>query len=424
MFTFRGWRATHSTSEGPAKGGIRYASNINQGEVEALAALMTYKCALLNLSFGGSKGALEIDPTEWEPHEFEKITRRFAQELMRHGFLASATNVPAPDMGTNQQTMMSIADEYRRDKPEDINGMGCVTGKPVAGGGIEGRTEATGRGVQYATQAFFRSERDRHSAGFESDSLDGMRVVVQGLGNVGYHAAKLLADEDKCKIVAVIERDGVIRNANGIDVDALHAHIVEHKTIVGFAGGSFETDGAAALTDDCDILVPAALEGVIHEGNAAKINARLIVEAANGPITDTADQLLNSRGIVVIPDLFANAGGVVVSYFEWVKNLSHIPFGLIERRSGERDHHNLARSMGKMTGKTFPSEEQTAFFNVRHEIDLVRSGLEDMMTQAFTEISQKANSEAQDIRLTYREAAYQLAIGRIACIHCDESLSR
>lgn len=422
MFTFRGCRATHSTSEGPAKGGIRYASNVNQDEVEALAALMTYKCALLNLPFGGSKGALEIDPAEWEPHELEKITRRFAQELMRHGFLASATNVPAPDMGTNQQTMMWIADEYRRYKPEDINGMGCVTGKPVAAGGIEGRTEATGRGVQYAIQAFFRSERDRHSAGFESDSLDGLRVVVQGLGNVGYHAAKFLADEDKCKVIAVIERDGVIRNTNGIDVDALYAHIAVHKTILGFAGGRFEADGAAALTDECDILVPAALESVIHEGNASHINARLIVEAANGPVTHAADQILNARGIVVIPDLFANAGGVVVSYFEWVKNLSHIPFGLMERRSDERDHRNLARSMEKMTGKAFPSEEQTAFFNVRQEIDLVRSGLEDMMVQAFAEISQKANSEAQDVRLTYREAAYQLAIGRIASAYTAMNL--
>lgn len=422
MFTFRGWRATHSTSEGPAKGGIRYASNVNQDEVEALAALMTYKCALLNLPFGGSKGALEIDPTEWEPHELEKITRRFAQELMRHGFLASATNVPAPDMGTNQQTMMWIADEYRRYKPEDINGMGCVTGKPVAGGGIEGRTEATGRGVQYAIQAFFRSELDRHTAGFERGSLDGLRVVVQGLGNVGYHAAKFLADEDKCKIVAVIERDGVIRNANGIDVDALHAHIVEHKTIVGFAGGSFEADGAAALTDDCDILVPAAMESVIHEGNAPQINARLIVEAANGPITYAADQILNTRGIVVIPDLFANAGGVVVSYFEWVKNLSHIPFGLMERRSDERDHRNLARSMEKMTGKAFPSDEQTAFFNVRQEIDLVRSGLEDMMVQAFAEISQKVNAKEQDVRLTYREAAYQLAISKVASAYTAMNL--
>jgi glutamate dehydrogenase (NAD(P)+) len=422
MFTFRGWRATHSTSEGPAKGGIRYASNVNQDEVEALAALMTYKCALLNLPFGGSKEALEIDPTEWEPHELEKITRRFAQELMRHGFLASATNVPAPDMGTNQQTMMWIADEYRRYKPEDINGMGCVTGKPVAGGGIEGRTEATGRGVQYAIQAFFRSELDRHTAGFERGSLDGLRVVVQGLGNVGYHAAKFLADEDKCKIVAVIERDGVIRNANGIDVDALHAHIVEHKTIVGFAGGSFEADGAAALTDDCDILVPAAMESVIHEGNAPQINARLIVEAANGPITYAADQILNTRGIVVIPDLFANAGGVVVSYFEWVKNLSHIPFGLMERRSDERDHRNLARSMEKMTGKAFPSDEQTAFFNVRQEIDLVRSGLEDMMVQAFAEISQKVNAKEQDVRLTYREAAYQLAISKVASAYTAMNL--
>jgi len=253
MFTFRGWRATHSTHNAPAKGGIRYALNVDQDEVEALAALMTYKCALLDLPFGGSKGALEIDPTAWEPHELEKITRRFAQELMRHGFLSSATNVPAPDMGTNEQTMMWIADEYRRYKPDDINGMGCVTGKPVGGGGIDGRTEATGRGVQFAIQAFFNSEIDRTHAGFISDSLVGLKVIVQGFGNVGLHAAKFLSQEDRCKITAVIERDGAIRNPDGLDIDALHAHFTSTGGVKGFAGGTYEPNGPSVLEGDCCI---------------------------------------------------------------------------------------------------------------------------------------------------------------------------
>lgn len=413
MYTFRGWRATHSTHHAPAKGGIRYALHVNQDEVEALAALMTYKCALLDLPFGGSKGALEIDPAAWEPHELEKITRRFAQELMRHGFLSSATNVPAPDMGTNQQTMMWIADEYRRYKPDDINGMACVTGKPVGGGGIEGRTEATGRGVQFAIQAFFKSKIDRQRAGFATETLAGRQVVVQGLGNVGFHAARFLSLEDGCRITAVIERDGVIRNPDGLDIDALRGHLAHTGGVKGFAGGSFSPDGGGALEDPCDILIPAAKESVLHADNATRIKASLIVEAANGPTTFAADRIFQERGITVIPDLFANAGGVVVSYFEWVKNLTHIPFGLMERRYEQRDHRTLARSLEKMTGKSFPTEDQAGFLRVRQEIDLVRSGLEEMIHQAFAEVSARANASTNEAPITLREAAYQIAVARI-----------
>ena len=411
LFTFRGWRATHSTHAGPGKGGIRYAPNVDQNEVEALAALMTYKCALLNLPFGGSKGALEINPSDWEPHELEKITRRFAQELMRHGFLASATNIPAPDVGTDQQMMMWIADEYRRYKPEDINGMACVTGKPVEGGGIEGRTEATGRGVQYAIHAFFQSKVDREKAGFRSGQLTGSTVVIQGLGNVGYHAAKFLSAEDRCKIVAVIERDGVCRNPDGLDIENLRTHLTETGGVKGFEGSTFDPNGDAALEDPCDILIPAALEGAIHANNAARVNARLVVEAANGPVTFQADKILNERGIIIIPDMLANAGGVVVSYFEWVKNLTHIPFGLMERRHFERDHMVLARSIEQMTGKRMSNADREEFFAERSEVNLVRSGLAEMMHQAFEEVS---NHSKRDDNTTLRDAAFQIAIQKIA----------
>ncbi len=413
MFTFRGWRATHSTHSGPAKGGIRYSPNVDQGEVEALAALMSYKCALMNLPFGGSKGALEINPADWEPHELEKITRRFAQELMRHGFLASATNVPAPDVGTNELMMMWIADEYRRYKPDDINGMGCVTGKPVEGGGIEGRTEATGRGVQYAIHAFFNSKVDRQAVGFDNATLKDRTAIVQGLGNVGSHVARFLSEEDGCKIIAVIERDGVIRNANGLDILALKAHQDRTGSIKDFEGGTFDKNGVKALEDPCDILIPAALESVIDEDNAKRLKARLLVEAANGPVTYAADQILRDRNIAVIPDLLANAGGVAVSYFEWVKNLTHIPFGLMERRHSNREHHILARSMEQMTGRPFPSKEKGAFLAECREIDLVRSGLEDMMLQAFREVSDYTHTASAG-NLSLRDAAYQIAIKRIA----------
>ncbi|SDJ41088.1 Glu/Leu/Phe/Val family dehydrogenase [Lutimaribacter saemankumensis] len=413
MHTFTGWRAVHSTHNNPAKGGIRYSPDADQDEVEALAALMTYKCALLGLPFGGSKGALMIDPREWEEHELEKITRRFAQELIRHGFLSSGMNVPAPDMGTNEQTMMWIADEYRRLKPDDINGMACVTGKPLGGNGIEGRTEATGRGVQFAVQAFFETPTDAAKAGFTGNGLSGKTIVVQGLGNVGYHAAKFLSTEDGCKIVAVIERDGVVRNSSGLDIEALKVHVTETGGVQGFAGGTYDRDGAAALEDECDILIPAAMERVIHSGNAEAIKARLLVEAANGPTTFEADKKLRDRGVVIIPDLYANAGGVAVSYFEWVKNLTHIPFGLMERRYDEKGHRTLARSLEMMTGRAFPKETEAEFFQGRREIDLVRSGLDDMMRSTYAELSRRWN-DPSDPAIDLRSAAYSLSINRIA----------
>ncbi len=413
MYTFSGWRAVHSAHNSPAKGGIRYAPSADQHEVEALSALMTYKCALMGLPFGGAKGALKIDPNEWTELELEKITRRFAQEMIKHGFLGSAANVPAPDMGTNEQTMMWIADEYRRLRPDDINGMACVTGKPLAGNGIEGRTEATGRGVQFAIQTFFETIEDARKAGFEGDDLTGRTVVVQGLGNVGYHAAKFLSEEDGCKIVAVIERDGVCRNKDGINIEELKSHLSETGGVKGFPDSEFDADGSKALEDQCDILIPAATEAAIHEGNAGKIKASLVVEAANGPTTFEADKQLSRNGIVVIPDLFANAGGVVVSYFEWVKNLTHIPFGLMERRHSEKDHRILARSLEMMTGQNIPKEVEPEFFRGRHEIDLVRSGLDDMMRGTYAQLSQKWNDQ-DDPSHDLRSAAFSLSINRVA----------
>jgi glutamate dehydrogenase (NAD(P)+) len=412
LFTFIGWRASHSTHHAPAKGGIRYALDVDQEEVEALAALMTYKCALLNLPFGGSKGALRINPAGWTTEELEKITRRFTQELIRHGFLNSATNVPAPDVGTSEQTMMWITDEYRRQRPEDINGNACVTGKPIAGGGIEGRTEATGRGVQYAIQALFRSPHDLAATGFAADSLAGRTVIVQGLGNVGYHAAKFLSQEDGCRIVAVAERDGVLRNPNGLDIEALKQHLALTGGLRDFAGGTFDPDSTSALIDACDILIPAAREAVITDRNAPMIQARIIVEAANGPLTFAADQILRDRSVVVIPDLLANAGGVVVSYFEWVKNLAHMPYGLMEHRYDERSNLRTATLIESITGRELSPEERRSYVQGRREIDLVRSGLEEMMQVAFEAVSGKARQS--EGRLSLRDAAYALAIERVA----------
>ena len=317
--TFTGYRAVHSEHMEPVKGGIRYSLGVNQDEVEALAALMTYKCALVDAPYGGSKGGLTIDPLAYDEHELEQITRRFAYELIKRDLIHPSQNVPAPDMGTGEREMAWIADQYQRMNTTDINARACVTGKPVSGGGIEGRTEATGRGVQYALQEFFRHPEDIGSAGL-SGTLDSKAIIVQGLGNVGYHAAKFLSEEDGARITAVIERDGAVSNPEGLDIEGLKAWIAEYGGVKGFPGAFYTSDGTSILESACDILIPAALEGVIHRDNASRIQARLIVEAANGPVTAGGDVILREKGVVIIPDMYANAGGVTVSYFEWVNN--------------------------------------------------------------------------------------------------------
>ena len=307
--TFRGFRAVHSEHKEPVKGGIRYSLDVNRNEVEALAALMTFKTALVDLPFGGSKGGLCLNPKEWNEDELERITRRFTFELSRRGLIHPSSNVPAPDMGTGEREMAWMVDEFRRLNNTNIDANACVTGKPVHLGGIEGRTEATGRGVQYALREFFRHPKDIKKAGLRGN-LEGKNITIQGLGNVGYHAAKYLSEEDGASITAVIERDGVIRNPKGINIQALKDHLTNGTELKDFAGGKFDENGSSALSDKCDILIPAALEGVINLSNAHAIKANLIIEAANGPVTAKADKILRDRGIVIIPDMYANAGAV------------------------------------------------------------------------------------------------------------------
>ncbi|NNK79736.1 MAG: Glu/Leu/Phe/Val dehydrogenase, partial [Litoreibacter sp.] len=284
IHTFTGYRAVHSEHMEPVKGGIRFAPNVHQDEVEALAALMTFKCALVETPFGGSKGGLCIDPRDWDEHELEQITRRFAYELAKRDLIHPSQNVPAPDMGTGEREMAWIADQYARMNTTDINSRACVTGKPLNAGGIAGRVEATGRGVEYALQEFFRYPEDVAKAGLEG-TLDGKRIIVQGLGNVGYHAAKFLSEEDGAKIIAVIERDGALINEEGLNIDGVHAWIGQHGGVKGCPDGQYEPDGAKLLEADCDILIPAALEAVINMSNAERVKAPLIIEAANGPVT-------------------------------------------------------------------------------------------------------------------------------------------
>jgi glutamate dehydrogenase (NAD(P)+) len=411
IHTFTGYRSVHSEHMEPVKGGIRFADNVNQDEVEALAALMTYKCALVEAPFGGSKGGLCIDPTEWTEDELERITRRFAYELIKRDLIHPSQNVPAPDMGTGEREMAWIADQYSRMHTTDINARACVTGKPLSAHGIAGRVEATGRGVQYALQEYFRHPEDVAKSGL-SGTLSGKKVIVQGLGNVGYHAAKFLQEEDGCLIVGIIERDGSIHDPKGFSVEAVKAHLAEHGGVKGYAGAEYSDHGALLLEEDCDILIPAAFEGAINLSNARRIKANLIIEAANGPVTAGADEILRTRGCVIIPDMYANAGGVTVSYFEWVKNLSHIRFGRMQRRQEESRHRLLIDEIQRMTGKSVSSKFEEQYMRGADELTLVRSGLEDTMRTAYQSIAEvwRSRPEVTDLRT----AAYLVSIGRVA----------
>ena len=422
--TFVGYRAVHSEHMEPVKGGIRFANAVNQDEVEALAALMSYKCALVEAPFGGSKGGLVINPRDYNDEEMELITRRFAYELIKRDLINPSQNVPAPDMGTSEREMAWIADQYARINTTDINARACVTGKPVHAGGINGRTEATGRGVQFALREFFRHKVDVKLAGLDG-SLAGKRIVVQGLGNVGYHAASLLAKEDGALITGIIERRGGIFNPDGLDVEAVRQFMDETGCTSGYPDAQHTKDGASLLEAECDILIPAALEGVINVGNADRIKARLIIEAANGPITFKADEILNRKGTIIIPDLYANAGGVTVSYFEWVKNLSHIRFGRMERRQEEKRHEMLITELKRLSADTKLGWELSpdftdAYLRGAGELELVRSGLDDTMRTAYQAMREVWHS--RDDVDSLRTAGFMIAIERITRSYLTKGL--
>ena len=422
--TFVGYRAVHSEHMEPVKGGIRFANAVNQDEVEALAALMSYKCALVEAPFGGSKGGLVINPRDYNDEEMELITRRFAYELIKRDLINPSQNVPAPDMGTSEREMAWIADQYARINTTDINARACVTGKPVHAGGINGRTEATGRGVQFALREFFRHKDDVKLAGLDG-SLAGKRIVVQGLGNVGYHAASLLAKEDGALITGIIERRGGIFNPDGLDVEAVRQFMDETGCTSGYPDAQHTKDGASLLEAECDILIPAALEGVINVGNADRIKARLIIEAANGPITFKADEILNRKGTIIIPDLYANAGGVTVSYFEWVKNLSHIRFGRMERRQEEKRHEMLITELKRLSADTKLGWELSpdftdAYLRGAGELELVRSGLDDTMRTAYQAMREVWHS--RDDVDSLRTAGFMIAIERITRSYLTKGL--
>ena len=411
IFTFEGWRSVHSEHMEPTKGGIRFDIDTHAEEVEALAALMSYKCAIINVPYGGSKGGLRINPAEWDENELEKITRRFAQELIKRDLISPSMNVPAPDIGTSSREMAWIADEYRKIHPSDINGAACVTGKPTSKNGLVGREEATGRGVQYIVREFFKNPELLKLTKLDND-LANKSFILQGFGNVGYNLAKFLTEDDGLNLIGIAEHNGGIFNEDGINVEHAKKYFIKNNSFQDYPKATYIKDSSLLLKRNCDILIPAARENVITEKNADEISANLIVEAANGPISYKANQILNKKRIFVIPDILANGGGVAVSYFEWVKNLRHIRFGRLEKRRNQIQLNNLVEAIEAMTGKSMPKQYKEKFADGIEEIDLIRSGLDDMMIDGFQSVKKEflENEKIPD----FRTAAYKAAIEKIA----------
>ena len=334
------YRVQHSQHRTPTKGGIRFSSQVNQEEVMALASLMTFKCALVDVPFGGAKGGVKISPRKYDEVQLEKITRRYTTELIRKNFIGAGLDVPAPDYGTGAREMAWILDTYNTFKIGDIDGLACVTGKPITQGGIRGRTEATGRGVFYGLRELLNQSDEMEKIGLTT-GIDGKRLVVQGLGNVGSYTARISQNEGGAIIVGVSELEGTIYNPDGMDINKLLKYRKENGTMIGFPGSKKLEDRDGWVSLDCDVLVPAALESQIHKGNAGSIKAKIIAEAANGPVSDDAEDILMDKGIIVLPDMYLNAGGVTVSYFEWLKNLSHMRFGRMEKRFNQNKNLDI-----------------------------------------------------------------------------------
>ena len=413
--TIVGWRAEHSHHKLPTKGGIRYAINVNEDEVMALASLMTYKCAVVDVPFGGAKGGIKINRKEFSEHELERITRRYTFELWKKNFIGPGVDVPAPDYGTSSKEMAWIADTYAQLAVGDLNALGCVTAKPIAQGGIRGRTEATGRGIYFGVREACDDAADMKALGL-AKGLEGKRFIVQGLGNVGYHAAKFIQDGGGI-LVAVAEYDGALHNAQGLDLEAIMAHRRDAGTLKGFAGATYMAESGAALELPCEILVPAALEGQITAANAGRVQAKIIAEGANGPTTFEADGILHTKGVMVLADMFLNAGGVTVSYFEWLKNLSHVRFGRRETRFEETAFTNVLKAVEDLTGKTLGAERMARLSHGADEADLVNSGLEDTMISAWHQV--RETWLQHDRKTDIRTAAFISAINKVAVSYQD-----
>ncbi len=409
------YRVQHSQHKSPCKGGIRFSEEVNQDEVMALAALMTYKCAIVNVPFGGGKGGIKINPRNYSTYELEKITRRYTSELVKKNFIGPGIDVPAPDYGTGEREMAWIVDTYASLKPGEIDAAGCVTGKPITQGGVRGRKEATGLGVFFGIREVCNMPEVMAKQNL-SVGIEGKRIVIQGLGNVGYHSAQFFR-EAGAKVIALAEMEGAIYNADGLNELDVWKHRNETGSILHFPGSTNILNSADALELDCDILIPAALENVINAENANRIKATIIGEAANGPCTPEADEVFIKKGILCVPDMYLNAGGVTVSYFEWLKNLSHVRYGRMEKRFTENMNTRILSQIEGLSGKLVGDLDRKFILHGPEEVDLVHSGLEETMISATREImSIWWNSpEIPDMRT----AAYVSAINKVATSYAE-----
>ncbi len=404
------YRVQHSHHKAPCKGGIRFSDEVNQDEVMALASLMTYKCAIVNVPFGGGKGGIKINPKKYSEYELEKITRRYTSELVKKNFIGPGIDVPAPDYGTGSREMAWIVDTYASLKPGEIDAAGCVTGKPVTQGGVRGRTEATGLGVFFGIREVCNMPDVMQKQGL-TVGIEGKTVVVQGMGNVGFYCAKFFR-EHGAKVIGIAEYEGAIFNADGLNEEEVFAHRKATGSILNFPGATNLAITTDALELECDILIPAALENVINGQNAPRIKAKIIGEAANGPCTPEADEIFSQKGILCVPDMYLNAGGVTVSYFEWLKNLSHVRYGRMEKRFNENMNMQIINQMEALTGKSVEESQKKQIVHGADEQELVHSGLEETMITATREIMDiwKSNPEIPDMRT----AAYVSAINKVA----------
>ena len=411
----KAYRVQHSQHKLPSKGGIRFSLSVNLDEVMALSALMTYKCAIVNVPFGGAKGGITIDPKKYTPYELEKITRRYTSEPIKKNFIGPGTDVPAPDYGTGEREMSWILDTYLSMRPGEIDALGCVTGKPISQGGVRGRREATGLGVFYGIREVCRMKDVMDRLGL-SRGVEGKTVIVQGLGNVGYHAAKFFR-EGGAKVIALAEYEGAIINKGGLNEEEVFQHRKKTGSILNFPGATNISKSLDALELPCDILIPAALENVINGDNAPAIKAKIIGEAANGPLTPDADEVFAKKGVLVVPDMYLNAGGVTVSYFEWLKNLSHVRYGRMEKRFTENMNSHIISQIEELTGKQIDPKEKEFIMHGADEVDLVYSGLEETMISATNEIMNcwKSNPKIPDMRT----AAYIVAINKVAISYAE-----
>jgi len=405
------YRVQHSHHRLPTKGGIRFSHLVDQDEVMALATLMTYKCAIVDVPFGGAKGGVKVSTRKYTPEQLEKITRRYTVELVRKNFIGPGIDVPAPDYGTGSREMAWILDTYQQLNNGELDSAACVTGKPVAQNGIRGRTEATGRGVFYGLKEMLSNPADCAKWGMEP-GIEGKTMVIQGLGNVGSYTGSISIKEGGVKVIGVSEIEGTIVNPKGIDIDKLLKYRKSKGTIIGFPGTKKMKDRDDWVGIECDILVPAALESQITKANAKKVKAKIIAEAANGPVTADAETILLKKGCIVVPDMYLNAGGVTVSYFEWLKNLSHVRYGRIEKRFDQNAYTNIVNLIESMTGKKVGEKRKSFITRGADEVDLVRSGLEETMITAYQQIREVYNRKKKVTDL--RTAAFITAINKVA----------